>query len=112
MAVLYAALGPDAERLGAAAIGGYYAWLGPDVAGWIANTAATSEDTLRSRVEQFAAAGANEIVIVPCSNDIEQLDRIAGVVLPDSLPARLAAVPAGTPYVSVPPAAVPVPGLG
>ena len=42
MAVFYAALGDDAPHLVEKAVGGYYAWLGRDIAGYIVGTAATS----------------------------------------------------------------------
>ncbi|SQD99582.1 hypothetical protein FMEAI12_5470006 [Parafrankia sp. Ea1.12] len=70
--------GPE---LAAGAIGHYYSWLGADLAGWIAGTAATDEDAVARRVEEFTAAGADEIVIAPCSAEISQLERLAGVAL-------------------------------
>lgn len=81
MAVFYAALGEDGPELAAGAIGHYYSWLGADLAGWIAGTAATDEDAVARRVEEFTAAGADEIVIAPCSAEISQLERLAGVAL-------------------------------
>lgn len=81
MAVCYAALGRDARALADRAIGAYYARLGADLAGWIASTAAIDEATLAHRIEEFSAAGADEIVIAPCSADPGQLDRIAEVAL-------------------------------
>ncbi|ONH24363.1 LLM class flavin-dependent oxidoreductase [Pseudofrankia asymbiotica] len=81
MAIFYAALGPDASALATSAIDSYYAWLGPETVGWIAGTAATDENALAARIRAFTAAGADEIVICPCSHDIRQLDRIAAVAL-------------------------------
>ncbi|MGN6605499.1 MAG: LLM class flavin-dependent oxidoreductase [Jatrophihabitans sp.] len=80
MAVQYAALGPAADRA-TAAMTHYYGWLGADIAGWIASTAATTEQALADRVAEFAAAGADEIVIAPCSADPDQVDRFADVVV-------------------------------
>ncbi|MEX5708131.1 LLM class flavin-dependent oxidoreductase [Parafrankia sp. FMc6] len=81
MAVFYAALGEDGPELAAGAIGHYCSWLGADLAGWIAGTAATDEAAVARRVEEFTAAGADEIVIAPCSAEISQLERLAGVAL-------------------------------
>lgn len=60
---------------------GYYAWLGKDGAGWISSTAAVNEAALAQRIQDFSAAGADEIVIAPCSAEFAQLDRIADVAL-------------------------------
>jgi alkanesulfonate monooxygenase SsuD/methylene tetrahydromethanopterin reductase-like flavin-dependent oxidoreductase (luciferase family) len=81
MAIFYAALGSDAREVADHAICGYYAWLGADVASWISTTAAVDEDTLAQRIEEFSSAGADEIVIAPCSADPTQLERIADVAL-------------------------------
>jgi alkanesulfonate monooxygenase SsuD/methylene tetrahydromethanopterin reductase-like flavin-dependent oxidoreductase (luciferase family) len=81
MAVLYAALGSDASGLVERAVGGYYAWLGPEIAGWIAGTAAVDEDGLHERIAGFAAAGADDVVVIPCSADPDQLERISAVAV-------------------------------
>lgn len=81
----------DERRLGqqgasaAQAIGGYYAWLGPELADWISGTAATDEAAVAERLTGFAAAGATDVVLVPCTSELDQLDRIAAVAL--SMPA-------------------------
>lgn len=85
MAIFYTALGPHARESATRAIGDYYAWLGPDLAGWITTTAATDEDAVAERINGFAAAGATDIVLVPCSSDIDQLDRSAAVALQPAL---------------------------
>jgi len=87
MAVFYAATGDRAAQLAADSVGHYYAWLGPDVAGWIAGTAALGGDAIADRIQQFAAAGATEIVICPCSNDAEQLEQIGQTAAPRLVPA-------------------------
>ena len=81
MAVFYVALGTDATRLAAESIGGYYSWLGPELAGWITGTAATDEQTVADRIAEFAAAGATDVVLLPCSADPDQLERLAGVAV-------------------------------
>lgn len=80
MAVQYAALGPATARAHDE-ITHYYGWLGPDIAGWIASTAATDETALADRVAEFHAAGADEVVIAPCSADLDQVDRFADVAV-------------------------------
>jgi alkanesulfonate monooxygenase SsuD/methylene tetrahydromethanopterin reductase-like flavin-dependent oxidoreductase (luciferase family) len=81
MAVFYAAVGDRARERADRAAAHYYAWLGPEVAGWIAGTAATDEDTIARRIEEFAAAGADDIVLAPCSADPHELDRLADVAV-------------------------------
>jgi alkanesulfonate monooxygenase SsuD/methylene tetrahydromethanopterin reductase-like flavin-dependent oxidoreductase (luciferase family) len=81
MAVFYAALGDDAPQLVAQNVGGYYAWLGRDIAGHIVGTAATSEAQVHERLAGFAAAGADEVMVVPCAADPAQLERLATAAL-------------------------------
>jgi hypothetical protein len=80
MAVLYAALGDDAPHLVKQAVGGY-AWLGPDIAGYIVGTAASSEAQVHERLAGFAAAGADEVMVLPCAADPAQLECLATVAL-------------------------------
>lgn len=81
MAVVYAALGRHAAGLVERAVGDYYAWLGPEIAGWIVGTAAVDEDGLHERIAGFAAAGADDVIVIPCSADPDQLERIGAVAV-------------------------------
>ena len=81
MAVFYAALGDDAPHLVEQAVGGYYAWLGRDIAGYIVGTAASSEAQVHERLAGFAAAGADEVMVLPCAADPAQLERLAAAAL-------------------------------
>jgi alkanesulfonate monooxygenase SsuD/methylene tetrahydromethanopterin reductase-like flavin-dependent oxidoreductase (luciferase family) len=81
MAIFYAALGDDAPHLVEQAVGGYYAWLGRDIAGYIVGTAATSEAQVHERLAGFAAADADEVMVLPCAADPAQLERLAAVAL-------------------------------
>ncbi|HVU93398.1 MAG TPA: LLM class flavin-dependent oxidoreductase [Jatrophihabitans sp.] len=87
MAVFYAATGPDAADLAARSVGHYYAWLGPEVAGWIVGTAALGPEAIRARIDEFAAAGATDVVLLPCSNDPRQLEQLGRIALPVPVPA-------------------------
>jgi alkanesulfonate monooxygenase SsuD/methylene tetrahydromethanopterin reductase-like flavin-dependent oxidoreductase (luciferase family) len=55
----------------------YYAWLGPEVAGAIAGSAATDAETVRGYVDAFAAAGCDELIMIPCDAHPEQVDLLA-----------------------------------
>jgi len=81
MAVFYAALGDDAQQLAAKGPGNYYSWLGPEIAGAIVGSVATTPDAVRGYLAGFEAAGATDVLICPCSNDITQLDLIADAAL-------------------------------
>src|SRR4051794_7751532 len=80
MALFYAALGDDAEAL-ARKGAGYYSWLGPEITAAIAGSIATTPDAVRGYLAAFEAAGADDVLIVPCSNDLAQLDLIAEAAL-------------------------------
>ena len=54
----------------------YYGFLG-DVAGMIAASAATDAATIRQHVDAFAAAGCDELVLIPCAADPAQVDLLA-----------------------------------
>ena len=81
MVIFYAALGDDAEHLAQQGPGRYYAWLGPEIAGAIAGSVATTPDAVRGYLDAFEAAGATDVLICPCSNDLAQLDLIADAAL-------------------------------
>lgn len=86
MALFYAALGPDATELAETEIGGYYAWLGSELAGWVVSTVATDERAVSERIAVFAEAGATEIVLLPCDSGLDQVDRLADVALSSAVP--------------------------
>jgi hypothetical protein len=81
MALFYAALGDDADALARKAAGGYYAWLGPQIAEAIVASVATTPDAVRGYLAAFEAAGATDVLIAPCSNDITQLELLADAAL-------------------------------
>jgi hypothetical protein len=82
VATFHAALGPDADDLVEQTIGKYYAWRGAAAVDEIVGSAASHAGVVAERIEAYAAAGASEIVIVPCSADLGQLERIADAALP------------------------------
>jgi len=74
MALAYFALGPEAERDAKMYLGDYYAFLGEEVAGMIAGSAAKDADTVRQYAAAFEQSGADELVFFPCNSDPEQVD--------------------------------------
>lgn len=79
-AICYYALGDDAEALAFRYIAeGYYAFAG-EMAPRIAQGAATSEQQIRDYVEAYESAGCNELILIPCSADRDQLHLLSKVV--------------------------------
>ena len=81
MSLAYFGLGPDGPASAEHDLKHYYAWLGDEIAGAIAGSAATDEDTVRAYVQAFSDAGCDELVICPTSSDPEQVDLLAAAAL-------------------------------
>ena len=79
-ALAYYALGPDAERLADEDLRHYYGWLGEEVAGQIAASAATDPETVSQYVSAFEQAGCDELFMFPCGSDPEQATLLAGAL--------------------------------
>jgi len=80
VALGYYALGPDATALAEGYLTDYYAFAGP-YAKMAAEAALTSEDAVREQLAAFADAGCDELILFPCSPEVDQLRRLAGVAL-------------------------------
>ena len=79
-ALAYFSLGDDAEQDSRAYLNDYYAFLGP-YAGMIADGALRSPDAIRGAVKAFEAAGVTELYFDPTVARLDQLERLAEVVL-------------------------------
>jgi len=77
MGLAYFALGDEAERLARTYLTDYYAWLGEEVANYIAGSAATDAETVRQYLDAFEQAGCDELIVCPSSADPEQVDLLA-----------------------------------
>jgi alkanesulfonate monooxygenase SsuD/methylene tetrahydromethanopterin reductase-like flavin-dependent oxidoreductase (luciferase family) len=77
MALAYFSLGPDAERNAERYLRDYYAFLGEDLSGMIAGSAAKDPDTVKGYLSAFESAGCDELVIFPCSSDPAQVQQLA-----------------------------------
>jgi alkanesulfonate monooxygenase SsuD/methylene tetrahydromethanopterin reductase-like flavin-dependent oxidoreductase (luciferase family) len=76
-ALAYFALGERAEEDARGYLTDYYAWLGEEVADFIAATAAKDPETVKQYVSAFADAGCGELILFPSSADPEQVDLLA-----------------------------------
>jgi alkanesulfonate monooxygenase SsuD/methylene tetrahydromethanopterin reductase-like flavin-dependent oxidoreductase (luciferase family) len=79
LALAYFALGPDATERANGYLRDYYAFA-PGVVDLIAGGALTSPGAVRAAMDAFAAAGCDELILVPCSPDIAQVDLLAQAV--------------------------------
>jgi alkanesulfonate monooxygenase SsuD/methylene tetrahydromethanopterin reductase-like flavin-dependent oxidoreductase (luciferase family) len=80
MALLYFALGDDAEKMAGDSLGHYYAFLG-DYAQQLVAGAAKDAATVRQYLDGFEAAGTDDVICFPVSADVSQVDRLAEAAL-------------------------------
>jgi alkanesulfonate monooxygenase SsuD/methylene tetrahydromethanopterin reductase-like flavin-dependent oxidoreductase (luciferase family) len=76
LALAYYALGPDGPAAADSYLHDYYGFLG-DMADMIASSAATDVDTVRGYLDAFAGVGVDELILFPCSPDLEQVALLA-----------------------------------
>lgn len=79
-ALAYYSLGDRAEEDAQAYLTDYYAWLGDEVAGYIADSAAKDPETAKQYVSAFEAVGCQELFLFPSSSDPQQVDLLADAV--------------------------------
>ena len=75
----YYALGPDAKERGGAYLRSYYSFMGPMVETMINNLPITIE-AIKERIRAYADIGADEVILWPCTPDLEQLDQLKVLV--------------------------------
>jgi alkanesulfonate monooxygenase SsuD/methylene tetrahydromethanopterin reductase-like flavin-dependent oxidoreductase (luciferase family) len=73
----YFSLGPDAVADAESYLGHYYAWLGDELAGMIAASAAKDAEGLAGYVSAYEEAGCDELIFFPSTSDPEQVDLLA-----------------------------------
>jgi alkanesulfonate monooxygenase SsuD/methylene tetrahydromethanopterin reductase-like flavin-dependent oxidoreductase (luciferase family) len=81
IALCYFALGETARQDADSYLNNYYRIVGEDVASMIADSAAVTPKTAVQYRDDFADAGADELVYFPCSTDVIQVDLLADAVL-------------------------------
>jgi alkanesulfonate monooxygenase SsuD/methylene tetrahydromethanopterin reductase-like flavin-dependent oxidoreductase (luciferase family) len=77
IALSYFSLGDNAEQNANRYLLDYYGFLGEELSGMIAASAAKDEDTVRSYIAAFESAGCDELIIFPTSADRRQVDLLA-----------------------------------
>lgn len=81
MALGYYALGDGAEEAAESYLRDYYGFLGEEIAGYIVQGAAKSDDALRGMLDAYRGAGCDELILFPCSIDVGQVDALADAAL-------------------------------
>ena len=76
-ALAYFSLGDRAEEDARDYLTDYYAWLGDDIANFIAGAAAKDADTVKQNLTAFEEAGCQELFLFPSSSDPQQVDLLA-----------------------------------
>lgn len=79
-ALAYFSLGDEAEADSRTYLRDYYAFTGP-YADRIADGALRSDDAIAGAVKAFEAAGVTELTFDPTTTSLDQIDRLAGLVL-------------------------------
>jgi alkanesulfonate monooxygenase SsuD/methylene tetrahydromethanopterin reductase-like flavin-dependent oxidoreductase (luciferase family) len=79
-ALAYFSLGDDAEDDSRTYLRDYYAFLGP-YADQIADGALRTDDAIRGAVKAFEDAGITELTFDPTTTSLDQIDRLADLVL-------------------------------
>ncbi|HEX2391438.1 MAG TPA: LLM class flavin-dependent oxidoreductase [Solirubrobacterales bacterium] len=77
MGLAYFGLGENAVAEAREELTGYYAWLGEEIAGYIADSAATDAETVKQYLSAFEGAGCQELILFPTSSDPAQVDLLA-----------------------------------
>lgn len=79
LSLAYFALGPKAREHADSYLKHYYAWLG-DVADQIAAGAAVNGEMVKSYVAGFEQSGCDELILIPCSSELDQVTLLAEAI--------------------------------
>jgi alkanesulfonate monooxygenase SsuD/methylene tetrahydromethanopterin reductase-like flavin-dependent oxidoreductase (luciferase family) len=77
MALAYYSLGPDGKANADSYLRDYYAWLGDEIAGMIADSAAKDAETVKSYISAYEEAGCDELILFPSASNPEQVGLLA-----------------------------------
>ncbi len=73
----YFALGETGAADAQSYLTDYYAWLGEDIAGYIAGSAAKDAETVKQYLAAFEAVGCEELILFPSNSNPDQVDLLA-----------------------------------
>lgn len=93
LAMTYFALGEGAQAAAGDDLRHSHHWLGDDLSSPVAALALTDEDKVRSWLDSYRAAGADEVLLVPTDVDLSQVNLLAAAVASWRTTERVAASP-------------------
>ena len=76
---LFFSLGAGAAEAGDAYIHHYYGWRGA-AAEQLARSVLFTEEKVREAIRGYADVGMDELLLLPCKSDLDQVDRLADIV--------------------------------
>jgi alkanesulfonate monooxygenase SsuD/methylene tetrahydromethanopterin reductase-like flavin-dependent oxidoreductase (luciferase family) len=79
VSLAYYGLGPNATDGIMAYLGNYYAFLGP-MAQQIAGAALSTPDAVRTALKAYNDIGLDELILLPCIPDLDQIKQLADIV--------------------------------
>jgi alkanesulfonate monooxygenase SsuD/methylene tetrahydromethanopterin reductase-like flavin-dependent oxidoreductase (luciferase family) len=79
--IVYFALGPDAEQHANRQLGSYYTFRGPRISGRPSEDAAITPEAIRTAISAYADLGCDELIFLPCSTDLDQIELLAAAAL-------------------------------
>jgi alkanesulfonate monooxygenase SsuD/methylene tetrahydromethanopterin reductase-like flavin-dependent oxidoreductase (luciferase family) len=79
VAMAYYGLGPDAASRAAAYLLDYYAFRGP-AAQQVTHSVLSSPEAVKTSIQAFADIGTDELVLLPCIPELNQVDLLADIV--------------------------------
>jgi alkanesulfonate monooxygenase SsuD/methylene tetrahydromethanopterin reductase-like flavin-dependent oxidoreductase (luciferase family) len=79
LSLAYFSLGARAREQADSYLKNYYRWLG-EFAEQIAAGAAVSEEMVKSYVAAFEQAGCDELILIPCSSELDQIALLAEAI--------------------------------
>lgn len=82
LSLAYFSLGAQARENADWYVNHYYGWLGEEIAGQIAASAAVSPEMAAQYVQAFEGRGCDELIFVPCSAGLEQVELLADATGP------------------------------
>ncbi|MEV7601777.1 LLM class flavin-dependent oxidoreductase [Kitasatospora sp. NPDC089797] len=80
VSLVYACLGPDAGRVAGSYLREYYSFVGPK-AERTASGVLVDAGALRETAQAYADAGCDELILLPCTADLKQVELLAAAAL-------------------------------
>ncbi|GAA1068915.1 LLM class flavin-dependent oxidoreductase [Kitasatospora nipponensis] len=80
VSLVYASLGPDSLQVAGSYLRGYYSFVGPKAERTASGVLADAVQ-LKDAVQAYAEAGCDELILLPCTADLKQVELLAEAAL-------------------------------